>query len=311
MAKRVACPELREPRRRSPDKVNWPPQFVSANGNGELLLAGALEPDEAPFGSATCRLCGEGHLGRAPTGTAAPHVLERRHKERCEKAREDYLAFWQDLACPDERPYYYDHVSHTWTFARPPCLAVLAGVSSEADLEFGGPDDEELQARLAQALVSAFGSGSGTRTPMQASTTPATTSFGQQGGHHMQAHGDMDARAARSSAAGTMQAAAASVARLDPEADVERADAKGSIYWYNPRTCARSWKREDLVAQNTAFYSEVVPRWPGPQQEAKGPHGEEYWWEWQPTDGRPQQQAWTLVELFKKFEENTLAAETQ
>merc|ERR1712008_198511 len=140
---RAACPESREPRRRSPDKVNWPPQFVSSNGTGELLPAGALEPDEAPFGSATCRLCNEGNLGRAPAGTAAPHVLERRHKERCERAREYYLAFWQELACPDERPYYYDHVSHTWTFARPPCLTVLAGVSPEADLEPGGPDDEE------------------------------------------------------------------------------------------------------------------------------------------------------------------------
>jgi len=314
MAKRVAFPEMREPRRRSPDKVNWPPQFVSSHGTGELLPAGALEPDEAPFGSATCRLCNEGNLGRAPAGTAAPHVLERRHKERCERAREYYLAFWQELSCPDERPYYYDHVSHTWSFARPPCLAVLAGVSPEADLESGGPDDEELQERLARALTSTLGSGSGaTRSPTQgAVTTNATSSFGQPGGNHMQAHGDhMDARAARPSAVGTTQADAVSTARLDPEADVESAEAEGSTYWYNPRTHARSWKREDLVALNTAFYREVVPRRPGPQQPVRGPHGEDSWWEWQSADGRQQQQAWTLVELFKKWEETAAPAETQ
>lgn len=313
MAKRATCPEMREPRRRSPDKVNWPPQFVSSNGTGELLPAGALEPDEAPFGSATCRLCNEGNLGRAPAGTAAPHVLERKHKERCERAREYYLAFWQELACPDERPYYYDHVSHTWTFARPPCLTVLAGVSPEADLEPGGPDDEELQERLVKALVSTLGSGAARTSAQAAAATAATASFGQPGGHHMQAPqaDHMDARATRPAAAGITQATVPTATRLDPEADVESAEAEGSTYWYNPRTHARNWKREDLVALNTAFYREVMLRRPGPQQQqVRGPHGEESWWEWQSADGRRSQRAWTLVELYKEWEESTTVAET-
>lgn len=29
------------------------------------------------------------------------------------------MCYWQELLAPDRRPYYYDHISHTWTFVKP------------------------------------------------------------------------------------------------------------------------------------------------------------------------------------------------
>ena len=80
-----------------PDRCDWPQQLVASDGI--ILPAGAFEEDEHPYDLQSLKV-----------------PLQHRHRAWYQVL---YLCWWMRLTAPDGRPYYYDVVSHTWTFARP------------------------------------------------------------------------------------------------------------------------------------------------------------------------------------------------
>jgi len=143
------------------------------------MLAGSLAPDAAPCGDGPCLLClgpcgnsgdnvgavgevgasGESHWFQASDLGAdlAQHMAHARHRQARQRARKLYHCYWQELFAPDARPYYYDHVTHTWTFAMPKRLMVPAdstgGAPVTEQLEFKDKEKNDVKARLARALL--------------------------------------------------------------------------------------------------------------------------------------------------------------
>lgn len=139
----------------------WPTQFVGSDGC--LLPSGAFDRGEVPFGATTCMVC-SWTAAKVVAGSGASveppfalHLRDQGHRQRSQRVREDYICFWQELAAPDERPYYYDHVSHTWSFAKPRYLTVLRTRPSGEELSSAGAADSArvlgLRERLARVVA--------------------------------------------------------------------------------------------------------------------------------------------------------------
>ena len=82
---------------------------------------------------------------------------------------------------------------------------------------------------------------------------------------------------------------------LFPEEDVEQVVTDTERYWYNPKTWATSWKREDLVETNKRFY-ERVKHLPSKSMQ-RGPNGETRYWAWSNKAG-VFHSSWTLKDLW-------------
>jgi len=314
----------------SPSKVHWPAQFVGVDGL--LLGAGAFDVDEVPFGGGECILCEGGDISSGwSQGTAGqmipPHICEQGHIEARQRICDNYLCYWQELKAPDQRPYYYDHVSHTWTFAKPRRIAIPAGSSETVSAK-----DEKLKGRLFQGLectitsavaaapvpsaspVTQLASSSGllwTVEPTGASLTYRCEFCGKPFNDvwAVQAHVySMSGRKYHPQMPGTQPAilsATSSVAGsgsvLNADLDVQKAESDGHSYWYNPRTRACTWSREELVAQNRDFYNKVT--WVQVAPGHNGPRNEEISFVW--CDKWHQISAWTLEGLYVKVQQET------
>ncbi|CAE8660347.1 unnamed protein product, partial [Polarella glacialis] len=147
--------------------VRWPPYMV-AEDHVTVLSCGAFDRE----GSVPLEFLAqkEPRVPQPPSqlrdGIAGSSAEERHAKAR-QLAQEGFQSYWVELAAPDFRPYFYDYVSHTWTFSRPEDLLVLAGqLWSEGDVclrpkphqaadgfSLGVPLSD-LQARLREALFS-------------------------------------------------------------------------------------------------------------------------------------------------------------
>jgi len=318
------------PQYNSPDKVQWPSQFVA--DDGRLLTSGAFDKDEAPFGSGVCLLCGTGNLAGAGAAASSPpptaHICLQGHCEKRCRVRQEYFCFWQELIAPDQRPYFYDHVSHSWSFAKPRCLAVPAG-SPEAEPEVDYAESDKLRERLSRTLASVFSQGSpeggadGSSVVLSgqgwvpvhdpypgfqceyckrvfgtewAASQHISGMSGRKG--HPLVPGGWEAAWPRCDAAGaglgdTGACAVATAGlpatgdglatstHLNPEADVAEAEKDGRMYYYNSKTLATAWTRNDLVRLNREFYASV--RWV--QVAPFGPDGQDMAWAWQGPGG--------------------------
>eukprot|EP00930_Biecheleria_cincta_P008793 TRINITY_DN110362_c0_g1_i1.p1 TRINITY_DN110362_c0_g1~~TRINITY_DN110362_c0_g1_i1.p1 ORF type:complete len:328 (-),score=57.07 TRINITY_DN110362_c0_g1_i1:339-1322(-) len=100
--------------------VRWPSYFV---GEGfRLLECGAFDVGELPWhfqnGQSTLpppplQLCQ--HQGHED--------MNVKYRAARLEARQKFNRYWVELAAPDGRPYFYDFVSHSWTFDRPKALS--------------------------------------------------------------------------------------------------------------------------------------------------------------------------------------------
>lgn len=299
----------------SPEEVKWPPQFIGNDGN--LLTAGAFDKDEAPFGNGPCLICEQAGFSGITTATGQPslasHMRDPVHQERRQRVREEYVCFWQELNAPDDRPYYYDHVSDTWSFAKPRCFIVPAGVSEEKSTA-SNTNDEKLRARLSCALMGALTMDR--LVPPGANTVSAngpsfqcdccqrvfqTEWAAQQHIHSLagrRGHPVIQNEAV-ANAAGANRPAALSQA-LSAEGDIAEADSDGQKYWYNPRTRACAWTRDELVKINREFYAHVT--WVQGSSDARGPNGESLWWAWSNGDGTSHAN-WRLEDLYEKVQQ--------
>lgn len=98
-----------------PCSVQWPDQFITPDGY--LACQGVIEDGKGPYGLVGCDLCGW-HDENRPLEPS--HVMSAPHRSQLNKARANIKEFWQQLICPDRRPYYYCHITKWWTFKPPP-----------------------------------------------------------------------------------------------------------------------------------------------------------------------------------------------
>lgn len=119
-----------------PQQVRWPTQFVGEHG--DLLICGAFDEGEEPFGLQICDVC--------KNLAGFSHLASERHRRELVKMKQTYMCFWQELLAPDQRPFYYDHVSHTWTFAKPrqTRLEISQAVEPLARVQEPEEQDEEI-----------------------------------------------------------------------------------------------------------------------------------------------------------------------
>ena len=85
------------------------------------------------------------------------------------------------------------------------------------------------------------------------------------------------------------------VTKLFPEQDVVPLENQNGQYWYNPKTFATSWKKEELVETNKRFY-ERVRNIPSKSTRMTG-WETSYYWKWSNNDGVCHTR-WTLQELW-------------
>jgi|ERR1719383_795085 len=322
------------PRYRSTDKVQWPKQFVASDCR--LLQGGVLDMGEVPFGSGPCMICGANFspLITPPSDAAElpiPHVMEPRHRQRLQHLRHVYTCYWQDFLTPDGRPYYYDHVSNTWSFARPK-QRIVEAETIEAEEPVCGAEEKELRERLQKVLrpfvgntlVEATSDLEGieerdTNVAVAARTHACNycgrifvdawsreqhlNSMAGRKGHPPDpaaACRDPSVALATSGnawAVGVPGQAVTAPRYLSAEKNIERAEKDGQVYWFNPTTRACAWTRKDLIQLNREFYKGVIY-----SQAARGQFGSEgqtsCWTKTLPTGEKLT--AWTLVELYSK-----------
>jgi len=294
--------------------------------DSEHLAFGALGKNEVPFdkddGSskgATCLICGTGKID-------LPHFSEPGHLQQRARICQDYVSYWQPLTASDGRPYYYDHVSHTWSFAEP-YRTVVPRSCAEAqpeDAKAGAEEKRRLMQRLHRVLQFASGrvepaangkAGTGA-TPSGQGWVPVTEPRpGFQCVYCQQVFSDewavqqhIAAKSGKQNHPWTPDAwpaqtpaqpgppaalpaaaprATAPAARLSAEEDVQECESDGNKYWYNPRTLATDWTREGLVAKNRKFYAHVEPA------AADGRR----WWRWLGPTGTKHKE-WELEALY-------------
>lgn len=100
--------------------VRWPSYFV---GEGfKLLECGAFDEGELPYDFQN----GQGTVPLPPP-QLCQHQGHRdmlvQYREAGLEAKQRFNRYWVELAAPDGRPYFYDFVSHSWTFDRPKALS--------------------------------------------------------------------------------------------------------------------------------------------------------------------------------------------
>ena len=70
---------------------------------------------------------------------------------------------------------------------------------------------------------------------------------------------------------------------LSPEEDCKEASSNKQIYWYNPRTCATAWSKEELIEMNKKFYNRI--RYQQSTSNKTGANGETSYWLWTSANG--------------------------
>lgn len=254
----------------NPEEVYWPGQFVSYRGCC-LLSCGAFEQDEAPFGFTSCHICRDAR-GR-PTQVEQPrwHLKKASHLQAQQDVRRDYAAWWQELTAPDRRPYFYDHVSHTWTFERPACKIVSRHHNGQRQ----GVGPAEFVADLSQA----------------SQVTDHEVTSDEQA--------ILERGPASTVRAPRFSPALASPWLPDARLDCQQAEQSAETYWFNPKTRATAWTQEELVDLNQEFYKGVSLA----QASADVAHScndQQPYWVWK--DDMSSFSAWDLEELYSRFQ---------
>merc|ERR1719421_2105772 len=90
-----------------PYSVQWPGQFITSDGC--LADFGVVQDGQGPYGLQGCDLCGW-HDENRPLEPS--HILAPAHKKAVNQAKLSLREFWQELTCPDKRPYYYCHLTN-------------------------------------------------------------------------------------------------------------------------------------------------------------------------------------------------------
>jgi len=313
----------------------------------DFAAAGAFDDDEVPFGftEKSCALClGVQSSGAvvceiAPEETGGtPHFQLPTHKQAAGRLSEVFAFYWQELEAPDGRPYYYDHVSRTWTFAKPSRPSMVfdsirpddghgATVTGATAAQQGASDGDassaagsgDVRSRLLGVLrcphrsqAGAFLSDGGSAPDAQggggdpppgscvceycgkvladewAREQHVTSMAGRRGHPALPEQLQQEQR----------QPANQREHPPDAEMDVEVVESDQQ-YWFNPRTRARAWSRDQLVAANREFYAGISYTQVAPGN--VGPNGEGFCWVRAARGSEPQLSAWTLEQLHSQW----------